>query len=61
MVEMPSPSERAFTRLVPNSTGAPKLTTQAGLKTLMRSPLPADEFQDSTSQEPTFPISASST
>jgi hypothetical protein len=37
------------------------LTTQAGLKTLMRSPLPADEFQDSTSQEPTFPISASST
>ena len=32
IVEMPSPSERAFTRLVPSSTGAPKLTTQAGLE-----------------------------
>jgi hypothetical protein len=30
---------------VPTSTGEPKLKTQAGLKTVMRSPLPADEFQ----------------
>jgi hypothetical protein len=46
---------------VPSSIGAPKLTTQAGLKTAMRSPLAANELQDSNSQDPGFPISAWST
>jgi hypothetical protein len=54
-------SERTFNRFVPSSTGGPSLTTQAGLKTAMRSPLAANELQDSNSQDPVFPISASST
>ncbi|HEY6604238.1 MAG TPA: DUF3551 domain-containing protein, partial [Xanthobacteraceae bacterium] len=38
----------------PSSTGGPSLTTQAGLKTAMRSPLAANELQDSNSQDPVF-------
>ena len=59
--ESPSSSERRFTKFVPSSTGRPRLKTQAGLKTLMRSPFAANELQDSISQTPTFSISASST
>ena len=59
--ESGSPSERWFTRLVPSSTGPPRSTTQAGLNTAMWSRLAANEPQDSISQEPRLPISASST
>src|SRR5262245_57840725 len=61
MTVSPSPAERKFTRFVPSSTGPPRLTTQAGLKMAMRSPLAANEPQDSVSQDPSLPISASST
>ena len=51
----PCPSERRFTMLVPSSIGALKLTTQAGLKTAMRSPLAANELHDLNSQDPGLP------
>src|SRR5689334_21565443 len=54
-------AERERWNCAPTSTGRPKLKTQAGDVTPMKSLLLAAESHDSTLQEPGAPTSASST